>query len=213
MRMGFLLLAAISVLSAPVLAETSNLGLGETAPKASPGWVTAATCGGALVGTAPFGVCMFLSTLSSYSDGTGAPGLGMYVAVVLTAAGAIVSPFTTAGGTCIAGGVMHQGGRYWPTVGGAAIGTAVALPLAAVSIVIEPGDATATVVKCAFAGLSTLAVPAGAVIGYNISRPMPDRRSSFEGRLELPSLAVRQERLADKSGLTVYDARLVTVRL
>jgi len=88
----------------------------------------------------------------------------------------------------------------------------LALPLAAVSILVPPDNAALLGVKFTFAGLSTLAVSASAVIGYNISRPESGSWGSLDGRLELPQLAVRQERLADKSGLTVYDAKLVSVR-
>ena len=119
---GHVLLAAIGVFGSPVSAETPNLGLGETAPNAPRGWVMAAEFGGALVGTAPFGACVVLSSLFSYSVGTGPPGAGMFFAIVYTAAGALVTPFSTAGGTLAVGAATHQGGRWWPTVGGAAVG-------------------------------------------------------------------------------------------
>ena len=90
--------------------------------------------------------------------------------------------------------------------------TVVALPLAAVSILVPPDNAALLGVKFTFAGLSTLAVPAGAVIAYNRSRPSQGGSSSLGNRLEIPQLAVRRERLQDKSGVTVYDVRLMTVR-
>ena len=158
---------------------------------------------------------MLAGTSSSYSQGpfglqwTSFSTGGLVIAVGLTvgAAGLAVGP---------AVGVYRQGrragetGSFWTASAGSLGGLVAGGLVGLAAFGVSGQNWTAAVGSGVTVGL--LAAPAGAVIGYNLSRPKPDRRSSFEGRLELPSLAVRQERLADKSGLTVYDAKLVTVR-
>jgi TM2 domain-containing membrane protein YozV len=94
--------------------------------------------------------------------------------------------------------------------GGSAILGFYAGVLASLPAMLLIGQAT----NSALALISPLVLlpPAGAVIGYNLSRPKDGGRFSFNSRLEPSRLGIRQERLPDRSELTVYDARLVTVR-
>lgn len=79
----------------------------------------------------------------------------------------------------IAGWKFDQGGRLWASACGALVGTLVALPLFSVDSMQTP---------------LVLAMPllpmAGAVIGYNLSRPKPAPVGSVLNRLEMPAVAL-----------------------
>jgi len=54
--------------------------------------------------------------------------------------------------------------------------------------------------------------PTGALVAYHKTRTGNAGIGHLDHRLELPDLAVRQEWLPDQSGVTVYDAKLVSVK-
>jgi len=176
------------------------------------GWVTAAEWGGALIGAAPFGA--FGLALAGYGGSYDPDQLG---GVILLVPLAVTAPFTTAAGTSLAGGAFHQGGSYWASLGGAAAGTVIALPLVLGAFMIpreipDFGTLGTMVVKFGVGGLGVLAVPTGAVLGYNLSRPKANGQSSLESRLEPPSLALRRDRLPDGTMVNAYKATFLTAR-
>ena len=201
MRTGLVLLAILCV-NSPVSADTLNLPQRIVGRPSA--WVVAGEAGSALglgvVGGLALGALGFVIGGSS-PDFTSSGGQG--TAWVTIAGGSVGYAAGTGLGAWAVGRRAKQEGKAGGAFLGAAAGLAVGAGIAGL------GGATKFY---PLIGLAFAAPPAGAVIGYNISRPKGEGSRSFNGRLELPQLAVRQERLADRSGVTVYDAKLVSVR-
>ncbi len=122
--------------------------------------------------------------------------------------GVLAAPAVGAGATWLVGNWCYRpkarGSLWWAVVGsyggalvGGGLGGLVALATGSQAPI--------------FVGVAALA-PTGALVAYHMSRPKDAGVGLLDGRLELPSLAVRQEWLPDRSSVTVHDARLVTVR-
>ncbi|MEO0081854.1 MAG: hypothetical protein ABIL25_06140 [candidate division WOR-3 bacterium] len=103
-------------------------------------------------------------------------------------------------GVAAVGAIAEQQGAFLPGLLGSTAGTAVTTGLLFLGMHDLP-------LLLAYAALP----PAGAVIGYNLSRSKY-ASMGFNSRLGPPELAVKLERLPDNSSRTTFDARLVNVR-
>jgi hypothetical protein len=105
--------------------------------------------------------------------------------------------------------LVKQQGRLGGAVIGALAATPVGLTIAWVGTLVErlpPGSIKSSPIYVAAA----LVPPAGAVLGYNLSRPRAEQTRS--SRMDLPELLLRTGTDENGSSYQVLDFRLVNVR-
>ena len=105
--------------------------------------------------------------------------------------------------------LVKQQGRLGGAVVGALAATPIGLTVAWVGTLVEhlpPGSIKSSPIYVAAA----LIPPAGAVIGYNLSRPRAEQAHS--SRLDIPDLVLRTEMEEDGSFYPVLDFHLVNVK-
>ncbi len=130
------------------------------------------------------------------------------VAATLTGIGLVFGP---AAGVYWRGSRLEAPGSFWAASVGSLAGLVAGGLVGGLPAHLLSGGNGVVVGLCGSVG-ALLAAPAGAVIGYNLSRPGSDVGESYGNRLGLPHVAIRQECLLGRSEVTVYDARLVTMR-
>jgi len=178
-------------------AADSRLPYGPTVSESpSTGVTILAEAGGAVVGGAitgaGLGVMLLLVRVPFSGDYSGIANLGLG-AVVGYAAGCPL-------GTCGAGALLGQTGRFLPALLGSTAGMA-----AAVGVALLGADD-------AFLVSAAVLPPAGAVIGYNLSRPKTADEGSFLDRFELPVSSIERARGDEGNVCMAVSIRLATVR-
>jgi len=171
-----------------------------------------AALGGASIlagGAALGGVLVFSGGLGALFGNESGAGVAT-VGAVLYGISAAAMPAATGYAAALAGDALGEDGTAGGAIAGAYLGVPVAVGLGFL------GSYTAGRAGSGWGiplyVLAVGALPAGAIVGYNLSRTQADSWGALGSRLELPQLAVRQERPLGQSGLTVYDAKLVAVR-
>lgn len=176
--------------------------------------IIAAESGGALVGGVVGGGLAAGAVCLCYSPSNDPGPFAYFGRTMVGLAGITIGyPIGCAAGICAIGKIAQQDGTFGYSLLGAALGTPIALGLAFAAIKLEErGDGGILLLIPAF-----LAPPAGAVIGYNLSRTSEmdggePRTPSLDARFGLPSVCLKTELLEDGKRVSIVDFRLINVR-
>jgi len=168
---------------------------------------------GALPGMAGCGcLAMGFGTVAILASfGGGSPGtiLGAFSLELVSIA---VLPAAAAWGTVSVGErIGEDGSRGW-AIGGAYVGLAVTAGATALSVVVvnstHPRVGRTTYWDIPFDVVAALAIPTGAVVGYNLGAPS----KSVAGRLQAPALTLTSAELPDHSVEYGVKVRLAGLR-
>lgn len=193
------LFALFLLLAAPLTAERLfEYGDPELAP-AGPG-VLAAEAGAGLLGTVLVGVGFAAAVLAVTGESMDSGAWRAPLPVV--AAVGVGAPLGAGAATWLAGNMMHQDGRFGPALLGAYAGLPVAAGVFYLSTLAKSDPLMV---------LAALAPAAGAVIGYNLSRPC---NCVFGDVRLLPPYATARTGLFDKGvRATTVTVNLLSLRI
>jgi hypothetical protein len=171
---------------------------------------------GGYVGCAIGGGCLSFPLLAAGATIFGPPsseelaytGMGVVVAVV----SALSLPACAAYGAGKVGDALEEDGSRDQAVIGAYVGAAVGTGLGFLGYCV--GSRSSGSAGIPFYVVGGLAIPAGAVVGYNlgIERESGPYRPTVGGRLDVPRLAMTSSERPDRSTEYGVDIRLVGVR-
>lgn len=131
----------------------------------------------------------------TFKEGSSLPGVGYLIG----------STIGSALGTYLIGSLFHRRGRFLPSLIGSSLGTLSCLGLFLALGSKEVDDFGVTVLL--------LTPPAGAVIGYNLSRIKRNTKLSFfEEHFDQPRFSLRAERTKANEIIPVLDFKLVNAR-